>query len=131
MTSIACPPDESTGSRPAPASTMDHGQSAMDTARAARNRRNARKSTGPRTPAGKKRSSKNATTHGLSALAPPPDLATDPDFQQAKAELVEEYRPTTPTQVVLVNQLAHLTWKLDQIPKLEHHLLAAPFGQTA
>jgi len=38
---------------------------------------------------------------------------------------VEELRPTTPMQQVLVSQLAHLTWQLDQIPKLEPHLLAA------
>jgi hypothetical protein len=134
MTSIACPSDASstvTRSPSAPhADTTDRGQPTTDELRRARNRRNACKSTGPKTPEGKGRSSQNATTHGLTALTPPPDLARDPDFQQAKAELTEEYRPTTPTQVVLVNQLAHLTWKLDQIPRLERQLLATPSDQT-
>src|SRR5689334_20712936 len=100
MTSIACPPDETTSSHPAPATTADQGQRTKDIL--ARNRRNAQRSTGPRTPEGRKRSAQNATTHALCTTAPPPDLQRDPDFQQAKAELVEEYRPTTPTQVVLL-----------------------------
>src|SRR3954454_25091210 len=125
MTSIAFPPDSSYAHA---SPTPDSGQRPPDAAaRAARNRLNAQHSTGPRTPAGKARSAQNARTHGLTAdgalsttpTAIPRDLAADPTFQLAKQELLDEFRPITPMQQVLVGQLAHLTWKLGQIPRLE------------
>ena len=125
MSSIAFPPDDSSSSPSVRSSTTDHGQPTTDTLRAARNRLNAQHSTGPRTPEGKSRSAQNARTHNLTASTPPPTLLADPTYRQAKQELIEELRPTTPMQQVLVSQLAHLTWKLDQIPKLEPHILAA------
>ena len=41
----------------------------------AANRANAKRSTGPKTAAGKERSSRNAYQHGLSGLGPPDDLS--------------------------------------------------------
>jgi len=126
MSSIAFPPDDTTSSPSAhTSSTMDHGRSTMDQLRAARNRANARKSTGPKTPEGKSRSAQNARTHNLTSTTPPPSLLANPTYRQAKQELVDELRPTSPMQQVLVSQLAHLTWQLDQIPKLEHQILSA------
>ena len=64
------------------------------------NRRNAQKSTGPRTPEGKAKASANATTHGLSSprgnpLAPGTLLHTeDPSAFQA---LLDEYVVTYPS----------------------------------
>jgi hypothetical protein len=126
MPSIAFPPDDTTRNVRAPISTTDQGQRTTDLARAERNRLNAAKSTGPRTPDGKHRSAQNARTHNLTASTPPPSLLADPTYRQAKQELVDELRPTTPMQTVLVSQLAHLTWQLDQIPKLEHQILSTP-----
>ena len=45
----------------------DSGPAAPSAARVAANQANAKKSTGPRTPAGKARSALNATTHGAYA----------------------------------------------------------------
>src|SRR3954466_3282239 len=124
MSSIAFPPDDTASFPSARSSTTDQGQWTADPARAARNRLNAQHSTGPRTREGKSRSAQNARTHNLTSATPPPMLLTDPTYRQAKQELIEELRPTSPMQVVLVNQLAHLTWQLDQIPKLEHQILS-------
>src|SRR4051812_23655405 len=124
MSSIAFPPDDTTGSSSAPSPTTDQGRPPTDLV-SDRNRRNAARSTGPRTPEGKARSAQNARTHNLPPTTPPPTLLTDPPYRQAKQELVDELRPTTPMQQVLVSQLAYLTWQLDQIPKLEPQLLAA------
>jgi hypothetical protein len=87
-------------------------------------------STGPRTPAGKARSSQNARKHNLSATTPPPDLLQNPTYQILHQELIEEFQPNTPVLSILVSQLTFISWKLDQIPKLEHQLLATPLGET-
>src|SRR5258705_293993 len=73
------------------------------------NQTNARKSTGPKSPEGKAKVSKNATTHGLT-VAPPPEA--DPTYCTRLYELKEEHRPNTPSQHYLVEQLAHIAWKL-------------------
>src|SRR3954462_12406257 len=107
MCSIAFPPESTT--------TTDHEQ--LTTDRAARNKRNAQHSTGPRTAAGKARSAQNARTHGLTSSLPPtavpvPDPTAQLAFTTLTQELKEEHRPTTPTQTVLVEELALIIWKL-------------------
>jgi hypothetical protein len=114
---------------------MDHGRLTMDKI-AARNRANATKSTGPKTPAGKRRSAQNARTHGLTAATyptdtPVPDPAAQLEFTTALEELREEHRPATPTQHTLVHELALITWKLQYLPRVEHRLLNTPLPPDA
>ncbi|HTS29707.1 MAG TPA: hypothetical protein VMH81_27745 [Bryobacteraceae bacterium] len=84
-------------------------------------------STGPRTAAGKHRSSRNATTHGLTAqsvvLAPEEEAA----YQQLCQKFFEEYKPATATEATLVQLLADTSWRLNRIPQLEDAIL----GDTA
>jgi hypothetical protein len=92
-------------------------------ARARANRSNALLSTGPRTAAGKRRSSQNATTHGLTSRAPV--LATeDPAAYQLHCrQFFDEYQPATPTETQLTQELADTAWRINRIPALEVALL--------
>src|SRR4051812_1390861 len=101
MCSIAFPPESTTTSSLTPTNADD-----LTATRAARNRANAQPSTGPRTAAGKARSAQNARTHGLTSPLPPtqlpvPDPTAQLSFTTLSQELIEEHRPTTPTQQVL------------------------------
>jgi hypothetical protein len=87
--------------------------------RAAINRANAQHSTGPRTPEGKARSSKNALCHGLSsrtALLPAEDPAA---YQRHCRQFFDEYRPATATETHLTQELADTSWRMNRIPALE------------
>ncbi len=87
------------------------------------NQANALRSTGPRTPAGKQRSSQNALTHGLTSRSPV--LATeDPAaYQLHSRQFFDEYQPATPTETQLTQELVDTAWRLNRIPSLEAALL--------
>jgi hypothetical protein len=92
--------------------------------RAAINRANSRHSTGPRTDSGKQRSSLNALRHGLttaSAVLPSEDQAA---FDAHRRGFFDEYKPATPTETQLVQELADSSWRLNRIPLLEAELLS-------
>ena len=91
--------------------------------RAAINRANAQHSTGPRTAAGKQRSSLNALRHGLtarSAVLPSEDPAA---YEQHRRQFVDEYQPANATETQLVQELIDTSWRLNRIPLLEADLL--------
>jgi hypothetical protein len=93
-------------------------------ARAATNRANSQHSTGPRTDAGKQRSSLNALTHGLTARAavlPSEDPAA---YQQHCRQFFDGYKPATPTETQPVQELADTAWRINRIPLLEADLLS-------
>src|SRR5271170_6974247 len=87
------------------------------------NRANARHSTGPRSETGKQRSSLNALTHGLTArtaVLPSEDPAA---FELHCRQFRDEYKPSTPTETQLVQELADTAWRINRIPLLEAALL--------
>ena len=81
------------------------------------------RATGPRTAAGKQRSSQNALTHGLTSRSPV--LATEDSaaYQLHCRQLFDEYQPATPTETQLTQELADTAWRLNRIPLLEATLL--------
>jgi hypothetical protein len=88
------------------------------------NRANSQHSTGPRTRAGKLRSSLNALTHGLTGqtvLLPSEDPAAHERHTQ---EFFDEYRPQGPTEKQLVQELIDTSWRLNRVPALEAEVLA-------
>ena len=91
--------------------------------RAEINRANSEHSTGPRTEAGKKRSSQNALRHGLTcrtAVLPTEDQAV---YEQHCRHFRDEYQPANATETQLVQELADTSWRLNRIPLLETGLL--------
>jgi hypothetical protein len=87
------------------------------------NRRNALRSTGPRTEAGKARSSFNALTHGAySKQLLTPD-ESDADLARLERMYVAHYRPPTELELEEVRQLASLAWRLGRYARMETEIL--------
>ena len=88
-------------------------------AQVAANQRNAQQSTGPKTTAGKARTSKNATTHGV--------LAEDVILTGENAQLFEERRdaifadlsPSGELEQVLVERIVVCEWRLRRLRQIE------------
>jgi hypothetical protein len=83
------------------------------------NRRNALKSTGPRTEQGKHRSRQNALRHGLTAETVIPALENAVDYSAFEASIMAEYQPRSATQRELVLRLASLLWRLRRSSTIE------------
>ncbi|MBI4318458.1 MAG: hypothetical protein HY675_08210, partial [Chloroflexi bacterium] len=84
------------------------------------NRRNAQRSTGPRTPEGKARSSQNPLKHGLRAQAyldvQFKVLGEDPaDFAALLQSLVDDLHPVGPIEEMCVETIAISTWRQRRI----------------
>jgi hypothetical protein len=92
--------------------------------RAAANRANSQHSTGPRTPAGKQRSSLNALRHGLTAASPLLPSEDQAAYDAHRGGFFGEYQPATPTESQLVQELADTSWRLNRIPLVEAEVLS-------
>jgi hypothetical protein len=92
------------------------------TDRATINRANSQYSTGPRTEAGKQRSSQNALRHGLTARTAVLASEDQAAYEQHCRKFENEYRPATATETQLVQELADTSWRLNRIPLLEAEL---------
>ena len=86
------------------------------------NRRNAQRSTGPRTIEGKRRTSQNALKHGLCAAVAIPPCEDAPTFSMFLNELRREMQPVTVMQNILFPQIANLIWRLRRLPKAQADL---------
>jgi len=89
------------------------------------NRRNAKRSTGPKTETGKFRSRSNAWKHGLSAQSIVIADENQKDFDSLREALFLDFSPTTTVQAALVERLAGLLWRSRRIPSFEAALISA------
>jgi hypothetical protein len=92
------------------------------------NRRNALKSTGPRTPEGKAASSLNALRHGLRARAVVLPGENREEFQLLCDDLEAEWQPQSRTEQFYIEQMAVSQWKLRRMEIGEVGLLVQKFG---
>ncbi len=83
------------------------------------NRLNAQKSTGPRTPEGRAAVRLNGVTHGLTASTLVLQGESESDFHAIFDSLEAEHQPTTPTEELLVSQLAMASWRLRRLYHME------------
>ena len=83
------------------------------------NRRNALKSTGPRTDAGKQASRCNAVRHGLSAETVVGALEDAEDYKAFEAAITADYDAQSAVERELVLRLANLLWRLRRATTME------------
>jgi hypothetical protein len=87
------------------------------------NRRNALRSTGPKTDAGKRRSRVNAIRHGLTAETVVGSLEDAEDYIAFEATIIADYSAETAVARELVLRLASLLWRLRRATAIETDLL--------
>src|ERR1700722_9060572 len=92
--------------------------------RAAINKANAQHSTGPRTAAGKQRSSLNAWRHGLTGqtvILPTEDHSA---YERHSQSFLDEYHPQGATETQLAQSLIDTSWRLNRAAALETNLFS-------
>jgi hypothetical protein len=87
------------------------------------NRRNAHRSTGPKTDEGKRESRRNALRHGLTAETVIDGLEDSEDYRAFEAAVIADYDARTAVERELVLRLASLLWRLRRIISIETDLL--------
>jgi hypothetical protein len=87
------------------------------------NRRNALRSTGPRTEEGKRHSRRNVLRHGLTAETVIDGLEDRGDYRAFEAAVIADYDAQTAVERELVLRLASLLWRLRRIISIETDLL--------
>jgi hypothetical protein len=89
-----------------------------DTARA-----NGAKSHGPKTAAGRAKSSRNATKHGLSRNPVVLECENDDDFQALHDRQMAIHQPATPAEMDLVDQMIAARWRILRLQSIETEIL--------
>ena len=95
------------------------------------NRRNAQKSTGPKTEDGKARASRNALKHGLCAESPQVAVVLEEDpagYEAFAQEMLDDLKPRGAVQRALVDRIVFVAWKLQRIPEVEARLFEQADG---
>ena len=92
------------------------------------NRRNARKSTGPVTPEGKRRSRCNAVRHGLTAETVIAALEDSDDYEAFEFAVISDYDAESAVERELVLRLASVLWRLRRATGIETALFESVTG---
>jgi len=90
----------------------------------AANRQNAKKSTGPRTEYGKRRSRRNAMRHGLAAETVIDVLEDRAAYKSLQRAINADYHPRSNFELQLVARLVSLLWRLRRAVAIESGLLS-------
>jgi hypothetical protein len=91
----------------------------------AANRKNARKSTGPKTPEGKATSSRNAVKHGVLAAPVLPGLESPEAWEDHLTDVVKSLAPVGYIENLLAERIALIAWRLQRVVRYEVEVTAA------
>jgi hypothetical protein len=83
------------------------------------NRRNALKSTGPKTDDGKARARMNALRHGLTAAQAVLPHENEDDYEKLREGMLTSYEPENAAEQALVEELANAYWRLMRLHRVE------------
>jgi hypothetical protein len=95
------------------------------------NRRNARRSTGPRTAAGLSASSLNALKHGLRSQLTVIPGENEAEFQSLFDAFAGEAAPRSPRDLAAVRKIAACEWRLRRITAIETEMFTQALQQPA
>src|SRR5687768_4093336 len=91
----------------------------------AANRRNAQKSTGPRTARGKAVASRNNTRHGLHSISPViPGLESEAAWAHHRLTTVTGLAPANALEEALAERVALILWRLGRVARYEQSVTA-------
>jgi len=89
------------------------------------NRRNAQKSTGPRTYEGKAAVSQNALRHGLTASCDIIRSESQAEFDLYRDQFLAELDPASPLESMLAERIVVLSWRLKRIGRIQNQAIDA------
>ncbi|MGD2111177.1 MAG: hypothetical protein PVI86_17505 [Phycisphaerae bacterium] len=97
------------------------------------NRANAQKSTGPRTPQGKLKSSRNAVKHGIFAndVVIAPAHERPEQFRALLHKLTHQFKPKTAMDRALVERVATCFWRLRRAQRFEVGAIRAALDESS
>jgi len=89
------------------------------------NRRNAEKSTGPRTAEGKTIASQNAVKHGLSGRLDVIKGEDQAEFELHHEAMLGELAPVGPMESMLAERVVGLSWRLERVERIQNEVFDA------
>ncbi len=89
------------------------------------NRRNAQKSTGPRTRKGRAIVSQNAVKHGLLARQNVISTESQADFNLHRDHVLNDLAPESPMESILANRIVILSWRLTRTVRIQTQTIDA------
>lgn len=91
------------------------------------NRRNAKKSTGPKSKKGRQSACNNSTKHGLTARRITVGDEDRGEYEAFRDDLLEFLWPASPLEKLLANQVAESAWRLRRVREIEYQMWQAAF----
>lgn len=95
------------------------------------NRRNAERSTGPRTEEGKAVVSQNAVKHGLSARLDVISSEDHDEFDRHREEMLRRSAPIGPIETMLAERIVSLSWRLKRVERMQNEALDCLLAEGA
>ena len=86
------------------------------------NRKNAQKSTGPKTDEGKAAVSQNAVKHGIFAQSVIKG-ENEADYEAFHDKMVAEIKPVGPTEILLAERIVSLWWRLERAERMQNQAI--------